>query len=466
MLSAAAFNAFLKTLEEPPSYVIFILATTEKQKVIPTILSRCQIYDFSRITIDDTVRHLQYVASRENVQAEEAALNVIAQKADGGMRDALSMFDQAVSFTNGNVTYQAVIDNLNILDYDYYFRFTENILNGNVRNSLLLLNEILGKGFDAQNVITGLASHFRNLLVCKDEETLVLFEVASSVKEQYKEISKKCPDQFLFRAIELCNTCDLNYRDSRNKRLLVELTLIKLCQLLNVPTPPAGGDGSGKLGSVSAPAGAQAAQPRASVQAPNVSASVKGAQQEPVKQSTQTPPATPNIDKIMTSGASSSGTSRRMARPSQMTSLKDLRAKAGDEGAASEQPVTSAKKESSIFNQKEFDDAWNSIANKYDKVNMFLKDIMLNYRPRLSDGGVLTMHLVNAGQKEEINSNMIDIITELRTKLRNSYVHIDIVMEEQDKIKVPITSAEKYEHLANINPLLRQLTKEFDLRLN
>jgi DNA polymerase-3 subunit gamma/tau len=168
----------------------------------------------------------------------------------------------------------------------------------------------------------------------------------------------------------------------------------------------------------------------------------------------------------MTSGASSSGVGKRMARPSQTTSLKDLRAKVGDDGGTSEQSAASVKKESSIFNQKEFDEAWDAIAQKYDKVNMFLKDIMLNYRPRLSDGGALTMCLVNAGQKEEINSNMIDIITELRTKLRNSYVHIDIVMEEQEKLKVPITSAEKYEHLANINPLLRQLTKEFDLRLN
>ena len=216
MLTTAAFNAFLKTLEEPPHYVLFILATTEKHKVLPTILSRCQIYDFSRISIADIVEHLQYVASCEGVRAEPEALNVIAQKADGGMRDALSIFDQVVSFTNGNITYQAVIDNLNVLDYEYYFRLTDTILSGDVRTALLILNEILTKGFDGQNIITGLAEHFRDLLVSRDESTLVLFEVGASIRERYKEMAKRCSDAFLFKAIELANTCDLNYRASKS----------------------------------------------------------------------------------------------------------------------------------------------------------------------------------------------------------------------------------------------------------
>ena len=231
MLSSAAFNAFLKTLEEPPHYAIFILATTEKQKVLATILSRCQIYDFSRITIADMVEHLQFVASGENVVAEPEALNVIAQKADGGLRDALSIFDQVVSYTGGNITYQSVIENLNVLDYEYYFRITDTLLQGEIRNGLLLLNEILEKGFDGQHVITGLAAHFRDLLVCKDESTLVLFEVGASIRERYRETAKRCPDALLIQAIELANQCDLNYRESRNKRLLLELTLIQLCQL-------------------------------------------------------------------------------------------------------------------------------------------------------------------------------------------------------------------------------------------
>jgi len=231
MLSPSAFNAFLKTLEEPPHYVIFILATTEKQKVLPTILSRCQIYDFTRISITDMVEHLQIVASNENLSAEPEALHIIAQKADGGLRDALSIFDQIVNYTGGNITYQSVIENLNVLDYEYYFRITDAMLKGEIRSCLLLLNEILEKGFDGQHIITGLASHFRDLLVSKDESTLVLFDVGASIRDHYKETAIRCPDKLLFKAIELANQCDLNYRESRNKRLLLELTFIQFCQL-------------------------------------------------------------------------------------------------------------------------------------------------------------------------------------------------------------------------------------------
>ncbi len=235
MLSAAAFNAFLKTLEEPPHHAVFILATTEKQKILPTILSRCQIYDFSRITVEDIVEHLQYVASCENIETEPEALNVIAQKADGGMRDALSVFDQVASFTDGKITYKTVIENLNILDYEYYFRITDAILKGDVRSCMLILNEILEKGFDGQNIITGLTKHFRDLLVCKDESTLTLFEVGASIRERYKEMAKRCTDKLLFKSIELANQCDLTFRNSRNKRLLLELTLIQLCQQSTTP---------------------------------------------------------------------------------------------------------------------------------------------------------------------------------------------------------------------------------------
>lgn len=230
MLSSAAFNAFLKTLEEPPHHAIFILATTEKHKILPTILSRCQIYDFSRISITDTVDHLQYVASQEGVTTEPEALNVLAQKADGGMRDALSIFDQVVSFTGGNVTYKAVIENLNVLDYEYYFKLTDSILTGNVFDSLLILDDILKKGFDGHNIVTGLASHFRDLLVCRDPRTVELFEVGASIRERYVEMSKRCSNEFLYRSIELVNECDLNYRNSKNKKLLIELMLIRLCQ--------------------------------------------------------------------------------------------------------------------------------------------------------------------------------------------------------------------------------------------
>ena len=231
MLSASAFNAFLKTLEEPPRHAIFILATTEKHKILPTILSRCQIYDFNRISVEDTVAHLAYVASKEGITAEPEALNIIALKADGGMRDALSIFDQVVSFTGGNITYQSVIENLNVLDYEYYFRLTDHFLENKVCDALLLLNDVLNKGFDGSHFITGLSSHFRDLLVSKDPATLPLLEVGASIRQRYQAQAQKCPLPFLYRAMKLCNDCDLNYRASKNKRLLVELTLIQVAQI-------------------------------------------------------------------------------------------------------------------------------------------------------------------------------------------------------------------------------------------
>ena len=231
MLSASAFNAFLKTLEEPPRHAIFILATTEKHKILPTILSRCQIYDFARIGVDDTVAHLAYVAAKEGITAEPEALGVIALKADGGMRDALSIFDQVASYTSGHITYQGTIENLNVLDYDYYFRLIDHLLLGQVPEALLLLNEVISHGFDPGQFITGLSSHLRDLLVSRDVATLALLEVGASIRERYREQAARCSLPFLYEAMRLSNDCDLAYRASRNRRLLVELTLIRLAQL-------------------------------------------------------------------------------------------------------------------------------------------------------------------------------------------------------------------------------------------
>ncbi|MDR2859176.1 MAG: DNA polymerase III subunit gamma/tau, partial [Mediterranea sp.] len=231
MLSASAFNAFLKTLEEPPAHAVFILATTEKQKILPTILSRCQIYDFNRMTIEEIVNRLMYVASEEGIKAEPEALNVIALKADGGMRDALSIFDQAANFTGGNITYREVIENLNVLDYEYYFRLTDYFLANETSETLLLFNEVLNKGFDGGHFIAGLSSHFRDILVSKDPVTLSLLEVGASIRERYGMQAQQCPLPFLYRAMKLCNDCDMSYRTAKNKRLLVELTLIQLAQI-------------------------------------------------------------------------------------------------------------------------------------------------------------------------------------------------------------------------------------------
>jgi DNA polymerase III subunit gamma/tau len=231
MLSQGAFNAFLKTLEEPPAHAIFILATTEKHKIIPTILSRCQIYDFNRITVADTVKHLQMVAEKEGVTVDVNGLNVVAQKSDGGMRDALSIFDQLVSFCGNNITYQGVIENLNVLDYEYYFQLVNAFLNSEVTQSLLIFNEVLNKGFDAHHFITGLSSHLRDVLVSKDPQTITLLEVGADIGERYKTQAQACTPEFLFQALKISNDCDIDYRQSRNKRLLVELALIRLCQL-------------------------------------------------------------------------------------------------------------------------------------------------------------------------------------------------------------------------------------------
>ena len=231
MLSSAAFNAFLKTLEEPPKHAIFILATTEKHKIIPTILSRCQIFDFNRISVSDITNHLAYVAKSEGVEAEPEGLNIIAQKADGAMRDALSIFDQIVSFSGKNITYQDVIGNLNVLDYDYYFRLVDEFLKNNVTEVLLIFNEILNKGFDGHHFISGLSSHLRDILVCKDAVTTQLLEVGGDIKERYKTQAAIAGSEFLLDALQIANECDLNYKSSQNKRLLIELALIRIAQL-------------------------------------------------------------------------------------------------------------------------------------------------------------------------------------------------------------------------------------------
>ena len=240
MLSAAAFNAFLKTLEEPPAYAKFILATTEKHKIIPTILSRCQIFDFKRITVNDIAKHLEYVAQSEGVTAESEALNIIAQKADGALRDALSIFDQMVSFSGKNITYKDVIDNLNVLDYDYYFQIIDHILQGNTSDILLILNNIISKGFEPQHFISGLGNHLRSLLVCKDPTTVQLLEVSDQLRQRYLAQSQACPLPFLIKALEINNQCDIDYRAANNKRLHLEIALLKMCALcssaLTMPT--------------------------------------------------------------------------------------------------------------------------------------------------------------------------------------------------------------------------------------
>lgn len=497
MLSSAAFNAFLKTLEEPPHHALFILATTEKHKVLPTILSRCQIYDFSRISIADMVEHLQYVASLENVSAEAEALNVIAQKADGGMRDALSIFDQVVSFTNGNITYQAVIDNLNVLDYEYYFRLTDHILAGKVRAAILILNEILLKGFDGQNIITGLAAHFRDLLVCKDEATLILFEVGASIRERYKEMAARCSDAFLFKAIELANTCDLNYRVSRNKRLLLELTLIQLCQLSH-PLPaaddkkkgliePVGGGNPGhaaSYGTGGQPASAQirtSRQPAASGWAspaqPGTTASVSSAIPPTV-----TPPSgageagrgTAAFTQAAPAAAQPSAThvasvpltpptgnpNRRPGRPP-VTSLKEIGIEKPQVETA-RQAAVPVRDSENPFTQEELVAAWDAFAGGIGQ-KVYLKNTMINCKPVLQENFFFEVAVHNPGQQEELFNGAIDILSRLRVQLKNNRIQMRVRIIESNEKHLAYTTSEKFELLMGINPALGRLKDEFNL---
>lgn len=455
MLTTAAFNAFLKTLEEPPHHALFILATTEKHKVLPTILSRCQIYDFSRISIADIVEHLQYVSSQEGVTAEPEALNVIAQKADGGMRDALSIFDQVVSFTNGNITYQAVIDNLNVLDYEYYFRLTDAILSGNVRASLLILNEILGKGFDGQNIITGLAGHFRDLLVCRDESTLVLFEVGASIRERYKEMAKHCPDQLLFKAIELANTCDLNYRASRNKRLLLELTLIQLCQLTQV----AADDKKKALiepiaGTNPASQAVNSGKPQQPPQAPSVTAAA-GA---PQVMSTHMPSSVPAPPP-----STAPNPARRTARPMGI-SMKEIGVEKPKQQTV-QQATTNVKEVVTPFDNDSLVREWDNYAATIDK-KVYLKNTMINCKPTLQENYYFEVAVHNPGQQEELINNAIHILPFLRQHLTNSRIQMRVRIVEGNEKHLAYTSTEKLELLMKINPTLGRLRDEFNLTLD
>lgn len=449
MLSPAAFNAFLKTLEEPPHHALFILATTERHKVLPTILSRCQTYNFNRISIADMVEHLEYVASKEGIQAEPEALNVIAQKADGGMRDALSIFDQVASYTNGNITYQAVIQNLNVLDYDYYFRMTDLILNGNIRASLLLLNEIINKGFDAQNIVTGLASHFRDLLVCKDPATLVLFEVGASIREHYKEMAQRCPETFLFKAIELANTCDQNYRTSRNKRLLVELMLIQLCQL---SLPAADDKKKVQLEPINTPEQTPAQPATSTGKIPNT-------QQQVV--TVQEPPAHIHVS-IPETNVSTSG--KRPGRPPMGTSLKEIaHPKVQQQNPQGQTVQTSATDLRTNFSQEQLQKAWDEYANTIEK-KVYLKNIMSNSKPQLLNNFYFEVGVHNPGMQEELINNAIDILAVLRQKLQNTHIQMRVRIMESNEKHLAYTSAEKYQHMLEINPLIDKLRKDFDLR--
>ncbi|MBB4037624.1 DNA polymerase-3 subunit gamma/tau [Dysgonomonas hofstadii] len=460
MLSQAAFNAFLKTLEEPPHHAIFILATTEKHKILPTILSRCQIYDFSRITIKDTVEHLEYVASQENVTAEPEALNVLAQKADGGMRDALSIFDQVVSFTGGNVTYKAVIENLNVLDYEYYFKLTDCILSNNVVEGMLILNEILSKGFDGNNIITGIASHFRDLLLCKDPRTAELFEVGASIRERYIETAKRCSNEFLYKAIDIVNESDLNYRVSRNKRLLSDLTIIRLCQL----SSPQGMEDQKKK---------QVIEPIFTKQGASVQSTVPSSAPVQHPQQVNTPvnsqPVNPVRNTIPTSRVTlpkspESATNRvpKTAGGGLGISIAALGQKKEEEEAKTEAVIEVLNER---FSPLQLINEWKAYAEDITEEH-HLKNTMLNCLPALLDNTSFEVVVNNPVQEQKLMEHRMDILYKLKSRLRNTQLQMQIRISEDNEKKLAFTPAEKFNLMMEENESLRKLKDEFGLELS
>jgi DNA polymerase-3 subunit gamma/tau len=449
MLSQAAFNAFLKTLEEPPKYAIFILATTEKHKIIPTILSRCQIYDFGRISNKDIIEHLASVAQKEGVTADKEALAVIAEKSDGGMRDALSIFDQVVSFTGGQVTYQKTIENLNVIDYDYYFRLTDMFLEKRIPDTMVLLNDILAKGFDGSHLISGLMLHLRNLLVSRDACTLPLLEMSDEMRERYKTQAAKCSQKFLYRALKICNDCDLNYRISKNKRLLVELTLIQAAQA------DEDDDSSGrkpkrlhpifKTITATAQAVPAAAAPKATAK-PVTAQTVQQPTPQPARKS-----AIPTLKggSIFTSiyGNKPAG------RPDQ------------PHGRQTVQVIDQEQHPAKPLTADALQNSWNEFAATLPKQDTPLKNRMINCHPAVKSDTLFTVTAGNPMMAQEISQAQDRILRFIREQFSNPAIDMELIVDQSRNVEHLLTREERYARMKKENPALQELESVFGLEL-
>ena len=480
MLSASAFNAFLKTLEEPPRHAIFILATTEKHKILPTILSRCQIYDFNRISVEDTVAHLAYVASKEGITAEPEALNVIALKADGGMRDALSIFDQVVSFTGGHITYQSAIENLNVLDYEYYFKLTDQLLENRISDALLLLNEVLNKGFDGSHFITGLASHFRDLLVSKDPATTSLLEVGASIRDRYQAQAQKCPIPFLYKAMKLCNDCDLNYRMSKNKRLLVELTLIQVGQLTAGEDDASGGRSPKQTIKPVFNQPATAQQPQAAPAMPQQQQTPPASQQtsaKPAPQATANPNRTQSeaaVHATPTAVLLAQGKEEKKIPVAQMSKLgisirhsrqeekKDPTPTATPQATST--PV-SQPEEDYIFNERDINYYWQEYAGRMPKEQVAIAKRMQNMHLTLLNDTTFEVVVDNDIVAKEFTTMIPDIQEYLRNRLKNRKVTMTVRTSAATEKVRAYGRVERFQMMAQKNQVLLQLKDEFGLEL-
>lgn len=445
MLSQGAFNALLKTLEEPPSYAIFILATTERHKILPTILSRCQVYDFSRITVADTIRHLQYVAKSEGITASEEALNVVAQKADGGMRDALSIFDQLVAFCGKTITYEQAIDVLNVLSSEYYFRLIDIALQGVVPEALLLLNEVLQKGFDAGHFITGLAQHLRDVLVSKDSATTQLLETSDAIRMHYQQQSTRCNARWIFNALDIVNTCDMNYRTARNKRLTVELALVKLCRLVEVPEV--------QSVSVQSP-GVQKVQPVQPAPVPSA----------PVVASSQ---STSTVSRPAASTPKTAPAAPPMAMPSlgNLGQIKASTTPAADTTTpASEVNQQPKELRNTPFTIDQLIDAWAGLSEYFpgeERLNAMLTTVI----PELISPELCRITVANPWQKQEFAKFGRTVMNIVRDRLKNDQLKLQVEVGDYKKTSRAYTSAEKYKVLEQMNPNIADLRTRLNLQL-
>lgn len=454
MLSAAAFNAFLKTLEEPPKYVIFILATTERQKILPTILSRCQKYDFQRITPSDIAEQLKYVADHEGYTTEPEALNVIAQKADGAMRDALSIFDQVAAASMGNITYRAAIDNLNVLDYDYYFRLVDAFADNNVEQSLLVYKDVRDHGFDSRVFINGVAAHLRELVVAHSPELVPLMEVTGEIAERYKQQAARCPLGKLYQAMDLCNTCDLNYINATNKRFIVELTLIKICQLFGGETAaPTAPQPQRQAAPAPAPQPVQAApQPQAPVARP-----VRPVRPAPAPR----PQATPG-------GKVAGLSSVSIKAPISGTAVPQSQQPAGSNAAETEKkndirPLNSPRSEA--YTDDAFREGWREFVRQHEKEAMLYNAMIKGFPSATGEPFHYEFVVDNPAQKDKIESFMPDILQSLRNFVSNDSVMLSVKVRERQPGEKIWNQTELMKEAAERNPKVLEFIKKYQLSL-
>ncbi len=453
MLSTAAFNAFLKTLEEPPPYAKFILATTEKHKIIPTILSRCQIFDFARITIDDIAQQLQFVAQNENIKTDYDALHLIAQKADGAMRDALSIFDQIVSFAGNNITYKAVAENLNVLDYDYFFAMTNHLLSGDTTEILLLFNEVIDKGFDGAHFIAGFSSHLRNLLVCKDPKTIKLMDVGENVKQKYLEQGAKCHPSFLLKALDISNRCDVNYRTSNNKRLHVELALLQIAALLQNPEMPV------------------SSQEKTLPHKADTKTSNATTNKTTDKPAINKPPETKKVEKPDAPPASppKSNDSEQKPKPTlRQPGIGINKAmKKDDEKKKSEQLTSdgNSNKPKENFTLEQLMNAWEKLKRQYEQNNLSIFTALNTHDPVIKNDSQIIIKVNNVIQKEGIIEQKHQILSFFKDELNNHAIKINVEITEKVKIHKAYLPAEKYQKMLAKRPEIDRLKNGLDLDL-